>query len=263
MHEVNVIIATKNRAHYLKERSIPSVFKQSTNQHRLIVVSDYVDVDSLVESLIYEGTAKRNIEASILQNTRSPGLSGALNTGIEYLVKQSATGYVAILDDDDEWDKDHIDSNMANISKYNLSISGLRLSINGHIKPRPLLSSLCDHAFLVGNPGWQGSNTFIELNHLVRVGGYREELMSLTDRDLAIRVLRNSATQWRLIPRWTATWHADTPGSLSSTGSTAKLEGLRVFWNMYKKDMNDDDRHLYFRRAKLLFGIDERDVRLS
>jgi hypothetical protein len=116
--------------------------------------------------------------------------------------------------------------------------------------------------YLVGNPGWQGSNTFVSLPLIRKAGGFRGGLMSLNDRDLAIRLLRLSDTQPTQVARWTATWYADTPGALSSRGGKTKLVGLRQFWSLYGAEMTPAESHAFFTRAETLFGFNQKEIRV-
>ena len=129
----------------------------------------------------------------MLPNIRKPGAAGSWNTGLKYLGDINFNGFVAILDDDDEWDKEHIALNMhfARETGAELIVSGLRRMCSGQIKPRNLPINLKDSDFLRGNPGLQGSNTFVSLKAMNRVGNFTEGLPSLNDRDLAIRLLRS------------------------------------------------------------------------
>jgi len=123
-----------------------------------------------------------------------------------------------------------------------------------------MIQALCDRDFLTGNPGWQGSNTFVSLPLLRAAGCFREGLQSLNDRDLALRLLRQPQAKPAVTNRWTATWYSDTCGSLSEYGSPGKLHGLRQFWRLYRDDFTHEETKLYFERASRLFGFGYSDV---
>jgi hypothetical protein len=178
------------------------------------------------------------------------------------LLQSGHTGFVAMLDDDDEWDSDHLAANLecAMRQQANIVVSGLRIrSAAGEI-PREFITTLRDRDFLTGNPGWQGSNTFVSMELLAGVGGFRESLRSLHDRDLAIRLLRHPEARPTLVQHWTATWRIDLPGRLSDRRGSAKLDGLRTFWTIYGHEMTDAERAAFFDRAEQLFGFSSQEI---
>lgn len=255
MNNVAVLIATNDRVELLTERSLPSVMRQTHRPPVVVVVNDGPHLARDDRARLRASAAGTGVELVVLPNARSPGAGGAWNSGLEWLSEQGAGGFVAILDDDDDWDPEHIEANLSASLDADITVSGLRMRLHGRVMERPLIENLDPRSFLVGNPGWQGSNTFVTLDLLLRVGGFREGLQSLNDRDLAFRLLSAPAARWRLVPRWTATWHADTPGNLSEPRSRQKLEGLRSFWALYGREMRSAEAHLFFDRARRLFGI--------
>jgi glycosyltransferase involved in cell wall biosynthesis len=90
---VDVVVATRNRLELLK-RAVQSVLDQNyPGEIRIIVVFDQSPpVDDLVR-------AGPNRSIVVVQNSRTPGLAGARNTGI----LAARSDLVAFCDDDDEW----------------------------------------------------------------------------------------------------------------------------------------------------------------
>jgi glycosyltransferase involved in cell wall biosynthesis len=90
---VDVIMATRDRLELLK-RAVQSVLVQDyPGEIRIIVVFDQSQaVDDL-------GPARHNRSIVVMQNSRTPGLAGARNTGI----LAARADLVAFCDDDDEW----------------------------------------------------------------------------------------------------------------------------------------------------------------
>jgi glycosyltransferase involved in cell wall biosynthesis len=90
---VDVIMATRDRLELLK-RAVQSVLVQDyPGEIRIIVVFDQSQaVDDL-------GPARHNRSIIVMQNSRTPGLAGARNTGI----LAARADLVAFCDDDDEW----------------------------------------------------------------------------------------------------------------------------------------------------------------
>src|SRR5699024_1400633 len=91
---VTAIIATRGRPGMLR-MAIHSILEQDySGEVELLVVFDQTDVEDFSDISLAENRTIR-----VLQNTRTPGLTGGRNTGIN-----AATGtYVAFCDDDDEW----------------------------------------------------------------------------------------------------------------------------------------------------------------
>jgi glycosyltransferase involved in cell wall biosynthesis len=92
-HSVTVIIATRNRPDMVRE-AIAAVWAQDhPGSIEVVVVFDQSEPDA---SMAADGTNRRT---RVIRNTRSAGLAGARNSGIE----QATTPFVAFCDDDDYW----------------------------------------------------------------------------------------------------------------------------------------------------------------
>jgi hypothetical protein len=249
------LVATKDRWNFLSGRALPSIRNQNFLPEIVVLVNDG---NFFNNNQIKELTKiLAQIPFVILQNGKSPGAAGAWNTGLEYLRKSLFDGYVAILDDDDEWDCNHL---YLNISKAietgaELVVSGLRLIVSGQIQQRQLLFKLEAKDFLCGNPGLQGSNTFVSLQALSRVGNFTEGLPSLNDRDMAFRLLR-SKIKTAFTGQWTASWFHDVERkTLSTPRSMEKIIGLQWFWKKYSVEMSNDERAAYLERAWKFFDV--------
>lgn len=260
---VAVLIATCNRIDLLMQRSLPSVLRQTLTPEEIIIVNDGGPwSDEEYRGIVAQAGTRR---VTLLHNCRTKGAGGAWNTGLAYLLSQRRNFMVAILDDDDEWDVFHLEDNQRTAlnRSANIVVSGLKIAAVAGEVVRPLIDQLCARDFLVGNPGWQGSNTFVDLGLLAAVGGFRESLRSLHDRDLAIRLLRHADARTALVPRWTATWHIGHPGRLSDYRGQAKLEGLRVFWALYAQEMSSHEQAAFLARAQRLFGFSAGEITLE
>lgn len=197
--------------------------------------------------------------AVVLVNRYSPGAAGTWNTGLTWLHEHGFRGYVAILDDDDEWDPDHLSQCelAGTLDDADVVLSGLRVMKDGVEIPRSPLSSVSRNDFLAGNPGWQGSNTFVKLDALMRVGGFTDGLPSTNDRDLAVRLLGLPDLKVAFTHRMTATWHIDSQAdALSRPGSPQKRAGLLQFLAMHGHLMSPDVMTKFKSRARDLFGVD-------
>lgn len=256
------LIATLPTRDTLTRVAVPSIAIQEKQLDSLVIVSDNAtlpaSVVQAIESLL------PFIPIHVLNNTRAPGAATAWNTGIEHIANCWPEAYVAILDDDDQWDSDHLQicENAARTAGWpDVVVSGIRMSIDGDEVPRKPPMSLCIEDFLIGNPGWQGSNTFIRLNTLIKAGLFTEGLTSCNDRDLAIRVLSLNGCQFAFTGRHTASWNLDSGRpSLSSRRGEAKRAGLARFFALHGHRMNETVRLRFFDRAKRLFGWSENEI---
>ena len=253
-----VIIATSVRLDQLRKVSLPSIGRQICPPTLVVLVADGGCISRTVarefEDLVQPA------KLITLSNRRAPGAAGAWNTGLEYLTASRFAGFVAILDDDDEWDPNHVSLNLTVARQISAAvvISGLRILRDGIPIAREPPIDLTDREFLYGNPGWQGSNTFVALSALLKVRGFRDGMASANDRDLAIRLLRHPGVRVGYTGTWTATWHLSTTRqTLSSPHSDAKLRGLRWFWQIYGREMLATEVKQFFARANDLFRIPE------
>lgn len=254
-----VLVATRNRAVLLQQRAIPSILRQTALPSAVVIVNDGAPHPEAMRNVFADLAGRTHLK--LLDNARTPGPAGSWNTGLQWLRHQAFDGFVAMLDDDDTWDPPHLAANLqaANAVDAAIAVAGLRLWIDGQIRPRPLIEELTYRDFLVGNPGWQGSNTFVRLAALEAIGGFDEQLPSMHDRDLAVRLLRHPGTSWVLVPEWTATWFVGTPGCLTAPSAT-KLTALRRFLVKHGSLMGADERRAYFERAHRLFGFSQAEI---
>ncbi|QDE92816.1 hypothetical protein BHS06_29685 [Myxococcus xanthus] len=240
---------------------MPSIRRQTRAVREVIVVNDGATFDAEKQAKLR--LLLHPLPLVMLDNRRAPGAAGAWNTGLEHLLALSQDGFVALLDDDDTWEASHIEDNLraAERERADIVVSGLRLLMDGHERERPLPEGLLPGDFLVGNPGWQGSNTFVSHRLWATVRGFRDGLRSLNDRDLAIRMLRVPGSRVAYTGRWTATWYLSTQGdALSSPRSPAKISGLRWFWRIYGGEMSPVQAEAFLSRAENLFGVRRTEI---
>ncbi|MFP4145076.1 MAG: glycosyltransferase family 2 protein [Phycisphaeraceae bacterium] len=255
-----VLLATRDRWEMLTSLSLPSVRRQTRQPDLLVLVNDGRPLTNPQQQYLADLVAP--IPLSVLKNRRLRGAAGAWNTGLAFLAERHGRGFVALLDDDDTWDPNHLETNLAAAAEgADIVISGLRLLIDGAEQERELVRHVTDREFLVGNPGWQGSNTFVRLSLLKQVGGFREGMPSLNDRDLAIRLLRVPGVRVAFTGAWTSSWHIRTgSASLSSPRSPAKVAGLQWFWRIYGQDMTAAEAEAFLARAERLFAVPRQQI---
>lgn len=185
------------------------------------------------------------------------GAAAAWNTGLSFIRERFGDPWVAILDDDDRWTHDHVACCLEAAVRSDASgvISEITVvTPTGRItQPPPEMLRVED--FLRGNPGWQGSNTFIRARHLLDVGGFDEEFPSTLDRDLAVRVLMQEDVRWAFTGRHTVEYFIDPRiEALSTRADPKKLQGLRLFHSRYSGMMTEDVESAFLERAHRLFG---------
>lgn len=253
---ISALIATRPRLDALLSTSLPSLRCQQRRPDRVVIVSD-----GLVLSGDEVGgcvAACDGVPVHVLTNARAPGAAGAWNTGLDYLDAQGLTDFVAILDDDDTWDPDHLAlcEEHAKVGA-DVVISGLRMMRDGKLLPREPLLQVGEEDFLVGNPGWQGTNTFVRLDRLIQVGGFTDGLRSANDRDLAIRLLELPDLRVSFTGCMTATWHlGHRADAISARGSADKRAGLQAFYRRYAERMTPLQREQAKSRARALFDVE-------
>lgn len=255
-----VIIPTRDRPLLLANRCLPSVAAQSRRADIVIVVDDSPWRTRRVNQEIVASWGLPGTQTIYLENWRSSGAAGAWNTAIHHLHRLRARGWVALLDDDDEWDptylqkcidlgkREHADVVVAGLLRHEGPGAALALAIpEGRFQASD---------FLVGNPHWQGSNTFVRLDALLAAGGFDESFESTNDRDLGLRLLDLPWLQWSVLAEHLVHHHAE-PGTerLSRRESPRKEAGLRAFLAKYRGRMAEEDRGRFLARAENIFGI--------
>jgi hypothetical protein len=260
---ITAVIATKPRWTSLTQVSIPSVVKQTRRPDRLLVISDRYALE--ISELRTLRELADGIPVEVLSNQLAPGAAGTWNTGFSWLTRFVSSGYVALLDDDDEWDSEHLEcceKVTAAAGWVDVVLSGLRVIRSGVELTRQPLTSISRDDFLAGNPGWQGTNTFAKLSVLARVGGFTNGMPSANDRDLAVRLLSLPDLTMSFTNKMTSTWHLDSePDALSRRGGSEKREGLAWFLRKHGHLMTPDIRARFLTRARDLFDVNLCDVR--
>jgi hypothetical protein len=261
--QIAVIIATKNRANLLKIRAIASVQKQSRQPNYLIVVDDSLPQVQRQNRLVVESLTPTDYAIKYMTNERTLGASGAWNTAIEYLIKESSgkkdSLFLAFLDDDDEWHQNYLERCIvaARENLCNMVATGFNRYESDNQLPIACLppESLDEDLFLSGNPNIQGSNLFLSLEIMLMAGGFDEQLLSSTDRDLCIRISELKALRYFHISKPLLNHYADSYRlRLSTPNSYAKESGLKMFWQKYQGRMTDKQQTIFLQRTQRLFN---------
>lgn len=220
----------------------------------------------------YPGLQFENFfHTAVIPNTRTRGKSGtgAWNTAAMHALQyRHRQPFLAILDDDDAWADEHLTTCLRLAKPPSESqcgkrcvaiVSGIkRIEADGNaISMLPEAKSFTEEGFFTGNPGLQGSNTFIELKTFCSIGGFDESMSSCVDRDLAIRLLEQvnlrASRRIAFTNQITVTHYADSVTRVTAINQ-AKQHGLDAFYRKYWHRFNNELQCQSLRRAKRLFN---------
>lgn len=262
--KIGVIIASSlNRNDLLFSRSLYSVLIQNRSPDYILIVDDNQN-ETISKDIQRRILDLENNKIHYIKNLRTPNMSGtgAWNSGIKWYEKIfTEDDYVAILDDDDSWRKEYINS------CYDAVISSPKMpdAVFAFIKRGDCdMCSFFDaedisiNNFLKGNPGIQGSNMFFRFGTLRSIGGFDETLASCTDRDLMIRFLQKYSNKNIKIVPIALINHFASKDSVTSN-FTAKTNGLNRFHIKYIRFYSEDLLDRALQRAKRLFNYQETD----
>ena len=261
MLPIAVLIATKPRPEFLNQYALPAVEAQQRKPDMILVVSDERPF-TVAEQDMWRGLTP-SVKVVFGQNQNSQGAAGTWNTGFLILNKYFEDCYVAIIDDDDHWHTDHLafcEATSKN-GQADVVLSGINVVHGKTILASNTPDNISEGDFLTGNPGWQGSNTFIRLSTALRIGGYTDGLISCNDRDFAIRALQIDDLDIQYTHRVTVDWHINqSPDGLSAIGSDQKLKGSAQFLKLHDKKMSPFQREQFFRRMESHFGLSKTTI---
>lgn len=253
MRPVVVLMASTPREAFLKTISLPSIAAQTQQPAAVVLVADQRPIGLSDRQRLQ--MLLGNIPLVCLQNVYLQGAGGSWNTGIDYIATHFAKAYIAILDDDDNWEPTHLSLCLAHSEngEADIVLSGINVVKAGIIETANIPKSLCVDDFLVGNPGWQGSNTFISCELAAAVGGFTNGLASCNDRDFAIRVL-DLRPQVTYTSRATVSWQINhSSDALSAVRSPQKLLGVSQFYCKHRHRMSEAQKEMFFNRIERLF----------
>lgn len=260
---IAVIIPTRDRPCRVEE-AIASVYSQTMRPDLVVVVGEK---SSDLKRVHGSGMLPRDqIPTLLALNSRTPNLSGAVNTALIRLVRKGfepETCYVAILDDDDSWEPQYLERcfSLARKQRLDWVVAGITRheSEKGDGTDLSIPSRLTASSFLRTNPHVQGSNLFVRLSTVLRAGCFDENLRSTTDRDLGIRLVNLGNTRVGFVHEHLVHHAAYGRGRLSTPGSTRKRAGLVAFYQKHAPLMSDADRREFLHRAETLFDVHAND----
>jgi len=254
-----VLIAATDRSHLHLSRTIPSLMRQNKGWDAVVVVDDSLHSSDQIK--VNFGSAGLN-GLNLIANQRSRGAAGAWNSGLEFIRTNIGEAWVAILDDDDEWSAEHLESCHAKITQgADAIIGGIITFVEGHTASVATHDRFSHESFLQHNPGWQGSNTFVRLSSLEKAGCFDEALACTHDRDLAIRLLSLDDFTHVRTGLVTVKYHvSDSEPAYTRRFNPIKLAGLRTFWLKHRSRMNEEQKSGFFEHAAAMFGFSQQQI---
>lgn len=188
---VSVIIPTYNRKHTIK-RCIDSVLSQTYPNYEIIIVDD-CSTDGTMEFVQaeYGQITDRNIV--YVRNDRNLGAAASRNVGVSY----AGGEYIAFHDSDDEWYEDKLEKQMGHFVGCDDRVGAVysMFFVNGSFKyvyphKRMAWSSKSGYIFhtLLLQPLIGMITLVVRKSVFLEVGGFCEQLRSLEDYELSIRI---------------------------------------------------------------------------
>lgn len=261
MNNIIALIATTPRLSLLFKYALPSIINQTNQPKAVVLVSDTRILEqNEIENL---RTELKSIPLHVLTNSRASGAAGSWNTGIKYISSNFPDSYIAIIDDDDIWQPEHLSSCLLSNEegKADVVLSGINVKIDNKVVATNIPNDLKISDFLSGNPGWQGSNTFIKTEFATKLGGFTDGLISGNDKDFAIRVLESGLATIRYTNIVTVDWICNqSSDALSAPGSKQKLRGCAQFLKLHGAKMSKIEMDAYFERAAILFALSKNNI---
>ena len=263
--EIISIITTKNRPNFL-EKALYSIKNQKRCPNIIILVTDSNETNIEKEKNII-----KNFDLIYLQNENNKNYAGSLNTAIQYLLNckynksinekinklnlDFENTYIAILDDDDEWNYDYLYELESKMNGEDFCIAGLIYKNEEGEKELSIPNELSIHDFLRTNPHIQGSNTFVKLKTLLKAGLLDENMNSTIDRDIFTRILMLNPS-YKVINKYLVNINAEMNRS-RITNNEKKIDGLKKFYYKYNGFMTEEDKEFFFQRNLNLFNIEK------
>lgn len=259
---VAVLIATRGRRELLQSRALASVARQLRAPEYLVVIEDTLDPrrESTRRAIHRRDFPKTKLIVS--RNVRSPGVSGAWNTGLARLaeiVPDPAATYVAILDDDDAYDVGHLAACFQRAEQDDLDLVAAGMWRHERSNEPPIEQhppeEMVAAEFLVRSQHLQGSNLFVRLSILLEAGCFDEGQTSTTDRDVCTRLADLPKLRYARLGVATVHHHAEPERERMSTPrSITRCKGVTEFHEKWRSRMSAVQERASRMRARELFA---------
>lgn len=195
---VSVVIPTYNRKNTLK-RCIDSVLQQTYRNFEIIIVDD-CSTDGTKEFVEDEYGDISDINIVYIRNDNNLGAAVSRNVGVSY-----ANGeYIAFHDSDDEWYHDKLEKQMHHFVRCGAHVGAVYslFCMNGreqciYPEKRMDMSRKSGYVFytLLFDPLVGMITLVVRKSAFIKVGGFREQLNSLEDYELTIRLSQKYAIE--------------------------------------------------------------------
>jgi hypothetical protein len=124
--------------------------------------------------------------------------------------------------------------------------------------------NLCEYnliieSFLIGNPGVQGSNLFLNLQSFLDTGGFDENLESCTDRDLMIRFLQQNFIENIVMINETLVYHYAQSDNTVTNNHSSKWARLDSFYRKYLNLFTTETLEKSLQRAEKFFAYPNKE----
>jgi glycosyltransferase involved in cell wall biosynthesis len=264
-----IIAASFDRTDLLFSRSLKSVLNQTYPPDFIVIVDDNQN-ENEYENILEKTNKFDNKNIFCIRNSRTKHNSGtgAWNSGIDFLnnkFNNFDNSYIAILDDDDEWNTTYLEKCSEQIKSRGTEntkavFAGLvRLHENFEVESNLSRETLTIENFLIGNPGVQGSNMFFNYQSLLDTGGFDEHLKSCTDRDLLIRFLGQNSIDKIAFINETLVHHYAQSNNTVTNNPSYKWVGLDSFYKKYLNLFAADILEKSLQRAERCFSYPNRN----
>ena len=207
---VSVIVTTYNRPRML-ERALKSLENQTFQDFEVIVVDDASPISN--SEVIQSCSIPKSRLIYQRRTTNWGNHTLPKNDGI----KLSRGKYIAYLDDDNEYESDHLETLYSEITKYNADIVyGQRMIIveNGKFVPRIGVSSEFDPSILIRRNFIDTSDVLHKRECVYYVGGWRTDIKRFADWDLWWRLFK-AGFYFKLVQKTITKYYIHHEGHLS------------------------------------------------
>lgn len=256
---ISVVIITHNRESDILERAVKSVFAQTYKNIEVIIVNDsdksflgYQNVIEMIKDYIQQyGTQIKYIEHDTPQ-----GACVARNTGLEMAKGE----YIAFLDDDDEWEINKLEKQLAVFEKEKrkkvsfvycgaLFIYDNREKKIEEFHPKYLSGNVFNN-LLIDNFVMGASFPLIKTEYIRKIGGFDSSFPSCQDWDVWLQLARLGEAYYVAEPLVKYHIHQ---GDQITKNFRKRVEGISRLLEKYKIYYKKNDIAYYSVLERLLY----------
>jgi len=246
------LIAPRKYDNSKLKSSVKSVLSQKRLPHFLIIVNPKgYDFSKEVFDLIPD-KSDDNLRMITVENNRTKGISGALNSGIiqiKDLVSDIDQTYIDFLDCDVKVKNEHLEICSKYFSENDVVITGTK----DGIYPQGFTNDFIFEDLFNEKENIRFSDMCINLKSILLAGMFDENLVSFIGRDLLIRL---SEIKQKIISISTETIDYDVKEyEEDSNSKEITKRGIQLFWDKYSPRLPKSERKKYINKAKKLYDI--------